>query len=205
MALEFYGRALSTTLKSYGILKYMRKLHWKPLALSFFIALSLSFQPQAAPADSLSRSPSTFELSAPLQQLAQLDRRHHESLMEMKKDPARAVLLSSLYPGLGQIYVGNDNVRSFWIMGAGTLVIAGSLIGYALLSNRPEEAAGLGNTLITLSLLGYHLWNIRDAYVTAADYNHYLETQFRISEWLQPFSVGLALHQIPTLNYRFSL
>lgn len=125
--------------------------------------------------------------------------------MQMKKDPARAVLLSALYPGLGQLYVGNDNLRSYWIMGAGTVVLAGSLMGYALLSKRPEEAAGLGNTLITLSLLGYHLWNVRDAYVTAADYNRYLENQFRVSEWLQPFSLGMGPNQTPTLGYHFSL
>lgn len=114
-------------------------------------------------------------------QLAQLDRRSGETLQDLKRDPARAALLSTLYPGLGQFYIGNDNTRSLWIMGGGTLVVAGSLVGYGLLSGRPEEASGLGNLLITAVLLGYHLWNIRDAFVQATEFNRMLENENRFS------------------------
>lgn len=108
-------------------------------------------------------------------QLAQLDRRGGEPLREMKVDAARAALLSTLYPGLGQLYVGNDNERSLWVMGGGTLVIVGSIAGFALLADRPPEASTLGNVLIMGVLLGYHLWNVRDAYNQAEVYNRQLE------------------------------
>lgn len=135
--------------------------------------------PQAAVSHSLDLSIDL--LPSDKLQLAQLDRRTGETLQDLKRDPARAALLSTLYPGLGQFYIGNDNSRSLWIMGGGTLVIAGSLVGYGLLSGRPEEASGLGNTLITAVLLGYHLWNIRDAFVQATEYNLMLESENRFS------------------------
>lgn len=110
-------------------------------------------------------------------ELVQLENRRGESLRDRKRDPARAFLLSTLYPGLGQLYVGNDNQRSLWVMGAGSALLAGGVLGYALLADRPPEASDLGNILITSVLLGYWLWNIRDAYVQADEYNSYLERQ----------------------------
>lgn len=110
-------------------------------------------------------------------QLAQLDRRQGETLQDLKREPSRAFLLSTLYPGLGQLYIGNDNPRAYMIMGAGTLILAGSIVGYGLLADRPPEASSMGNLLITLTLLGYHLWNIRDAYVQADEYNKMLDKE----------------------------
>lgn len=133
-------------------------------------------------------------------QLTQLDRRNGETLQDLKRDPARAALLSTLYPGLGQLYVGNDNPRSFWILGGGTLIIAGGIVGYGLLADRPPEASTLGNTLITLVLVGYHLWNIRDAYVQADEYNLMLESESRFS-WLDHVELAFE-HQTPTLSWR---
>lgn len=122
--------------------------------------------------------------------LAQLDRREGETVEDLKRDPARAVLLSTLYPGLGQLYIGNNNQRSLIIMGAGTVIIIGSIAGYVLLAGRPAEASTLGNLLITCALVGYHLWNIRDAYVQTDEYNKLIETQNRMT-WLKGFNLGM--------------
>lgn len=185
----------------------MRKFEWKSLAVCGLMTASLAFPAQAAPELSEQARPllsTSLSLSEKIQ-LAQMDRRRQESLVEMKRDPARALLLSSLYPGLGQLYVGNDNPRSFWIMGGGTLLYAGGLAGFALLANRPQEASSLGNTMIALTLLGYHLWNIRDAYVVTDEYNRMLEDKYRISEYLAPLSITASLDQTPVLSYSFSL
>ncbi len=185
----------------------MRKFQWKSLAVCGLMTASLAFPAQAAPEQPEQSSPlfsTTLSLSEKIE-LAQLDRRRQETLSEMKRDPARALLLSTLYPGLGQLYVGNDNPRAFWIMGGGTVLLAGGLAGFALLSNRPEEAAGLGNLMITLTLLGYHLWNIRDAYVMTDEYNRMLEDKYRISELLAPLSLTASLDKTPVLSYSFSL
>lgn len=176
------------------------------MSLSLILVASQVFAVQAAPASEIFASTQTFGLSSlDKQELAQFDKRRQETLVEMKKDPAKAFLLSALYPGLGQLYVGNDNPRSFWIMGGGTLILAGGLMGFALLSNRPEEASSLGNTMITLSMLGYHLWNVRDAYMVATEYNYGLENKYRISEFLEPFSLSYSLDKTPVLSYQLSL
>jgi hypothetical protein len=187
----------------------MRKFQWKSLAVCGLMTASLAFPVQAAPevpekSVDLFSAPLSLSLSEKIE-LAQLDKRRQETLSEMKRDPARAFLLSALYPGLGQLYVGNDNPRSFWIMGGGTLLLAGGLTGFALLADRPQEASSLGNLLITLSLLGYHLWNIRDAYFVATDYNHMLENKYRISDLLAPISLSASLDHTPVLSYQFTL
>ncbi|MEZ0374390.1 MAG: hypothetical protein ACAI44_35210 [Candidatus Sericytochromatia bacterium] len=122
-------------------------------------------------------------------EIAQLDRREGETLEDLKRDPARAALLSILYPGLGQLYIGNDLQRSLIVMGAGTVIIAGSIVGFGLLAGRPPEASSLGNLMIVAVLVGYHLWNIRDAYVQASEYNLMLEQQHRIS-WFDGLGLG---------------
>lgn len=133
-------------------------------------------------------------------QLAQLDRREGQTIEDLKRDPARAALLSLLYPGLGQLYIGNDLQRSLFIMGGGTLIIAGSIVGFGLLANRPPEASTLGNLLIVGVLVGYHLWNIRDAYVQTAEYNKLIEKQSRFS-WLDQIQLGV---QRDTLSLSWS-
>lgn len=135
--------------------------------------------------------------------LAQLDRREGQTVEDLKRDPARAVLLSTLYPGLGQLYIGNDNSRSLIIMGAGSLIIIGSIAGFVLLADRPAEASTLGNILIIGVLVGYHLWNIRDAYVQADEYNKLIENQSRLS-WLSGFNLGMQRDTL-TLSWSASL
>lgn len=114
-----------------------------------------------------------------------------------QKDPATAALLSLLYPGAGQFYVGDNLQRSWWVLGGGTLILGGSLVGYGILADRPADSVAFGNLLITGVLLGYHLWNVRDAYEQAARYNKSLEKMERFS--LDPFAgveaLNVTLHQ----------
>jgi len=149
----------------------LNSMKWHSKLCAGLLSSLLVTAPLAAQADEIRLHPEDKI------QMAQLDRRDGVPLRDMKVDPSRALLLSLLYPGLGQLYVGNDNERSFWIMGAGTLVIAGSIVGFGLLADRPEEASGLGNTLILLVLVGYHLWNVRDAHNQADEYNKMLEKE----------------------------
>lgn len=120
-------------------------------------------------------------------------------LQKQMRDPARAALFSLLYPGAGQFYVGNNPERSLWVLGGGTAIIAGSAIGYGVLADRPPESVTLGNVLITGVLLGYHLWNVRDAYNQAELYNKSVEDRSRLSfgsELLTP-------QDLPALNASF--
>lgn len=132
----------------------------------------------------------TLGLEDRLELLAQLDRREGQTIEDLKRDPARAALLSVLYPGLGQLYIGNNLQRSLIIMGGGTAIIVGSIVGFGLLSGRPPEASSLGNLLIVGVLLGYHLWNIRDAYVQTDEHNKMIEEQSRLS-WLDQIQLGV--------------
>lgn len=123
-----------------------------------------------------------------------LDRRAGETLEDLKKDPARAMALSLLYPGLGHFYIGNDNTRSTWIMVGGTAIIVGSIVGWNLLKDRSQgtvandlqkedgsSGVGVGDILIAGVLVGYHLWNVRDAFEQAELYNHQLESDSLLS------------------------
>lgn len=166
-------------------------MKWTKYCLSAALGLSLSASPLVAQAQIFDQIQiDRIQLDSSAMELAQLDRRSGQRLEDLKRDPAKAALLSALYPGLGHFYIGTDNNRALWITGAGTLVIAGSIVGYALLADRPPEASGMGNTLISLVLVGYHLWNVRDAYVQAENYNTQLEAQNRLS-WLEHLDLSM--------------
>lgn len=124
----------------------------------------------------------TLSLALTLPAVAQtsIQPRPEEVTFQKKyKDPATATLLSLLYPGAGQFFVGDNPQRSWWILGGGTLILGGSVLGYGILADRPAESTMLGNLLITGVLLGYHLWNVRDAYDQAERYNKRLEKMER--------------------------
>ena len=139
-----------------------------------------------------------LSLSLPAVAQASIQLRPEEiPLQKKQKDPAAAALLSTLYPGAGQFFVGDDPQRSWWILGGGTLILGGSLLGYGVLADRPADSVAFGNVLITGVLLGYHLWNIRDAYEQAEHYNKRLEKRERLSR--DPFegltALNATLHQ----------
>jgi hypothetical protein len=119
------------------------------------------------------------------------------ALQKKQKDPATAALLSLLYPGAGQFFVGDNPQRSWWILGGGTLILGGSVVGYGILADRPADSVAFGNLLITGVLLGYHLWNVRDAYEQAERYNKRMEKMERLSA--EPFAdlaaLNASLHQ----------
>jgi len=165
-------------------------MKWTQYCLSAALGLSLSATPLVAQAQVFEIGIDHIQLDSSVTELAQLDRRSGETLQDLKRDPSKAALLSALYPGLGHFYIGNDNNRALWVTGAGTLIIAGSIVGYGLLADRPEEASGLGNLMITLTLVGYYLWNVRDAYVQAVDYNTLLESENRLS-WLEHLDLSM--------------
>jgi len=153
-------------------------MKWHQKISAGLLSSFLFLAPLAAQADEIRLQP---EEKTQFTQLAQLDRRSGETLRELKRDPAKAFLLSLLYPGLGQLYVGNDDQRSYAVMGAGTVVVVGSLVGFGLLADRPPEASTLGYLMIIFTLAGYHLWNVRDAYVQAEGYNKMLEKENLVS------------------------
>jgi len=161
---------------SYGILFAMS--HIKPFSLLLSTALLTGL---AAP--TWAQAPEFALSAADRTQVAQYENKHRtgETAQALKKNSANAMLLSTLYPGLGQFYVGNDNARSTWITVGGTVILVGSLIGWSLLSERPPEARTLGDLGILAVLLGYHGWNMRDAFVQADEYNTALEKQFMMS------------------------
>lgn len=156
-------------------MKWHHKLSAGLLSSMLFLA---PLAAQAAQIDEIRLQP---EDKTDFTQMAQLDRRSGETLRDLKRDPSLASLLSVVYPGLGQLYVGNDDQRAYAVMGAGTVIIAGSIVGFGLLADRPPEASSLGNLMIIFALAGYHLWNVRDAYTQADDYNKMLEKENLIS------------------------
>lgn len=86
-------------------------------------------------------------------------------------DPGKAMGLSALYFGLGQLYAG-DTTKGALILGGGTLLI-GTVLLLVLpnLNQRPESVSATGYAL-SLSALGVaYAFNIRDAYVTAETIN----------------------------------
>lgn len=144
----------------------------------------------------------SLALSLPAVAQTSIQPRPEEITFQKKyKDPATATLLSLLYPGAGQFFVGDNPQRSWWILGGGTLILGGSAVGYGILADRPADSVFLGNLLITGVLLGYHLWNVRDAYDQAERYNKRLEKSERFS--LEPFdgreALNANLHQAELL------
>ncbi len=135
-------------------------------------------------------------LAQPIQDRVE-PRPRETTLQELKRDPATAALLSLLYPGAGQFYVGNNPQRSLYILGGGTLILGGSLVGYGILADRPAESVALGNLMITGVLLGFHLWNVRDAYEQAYEHNMEMEKASLFSQ--QPL-----LSPSPLLSHRSS-
>lgn len=129
----------------------------------------------------------SLSLSLPVLAQSSIQPRPEEIAFQKKqKDPAAAALLSTLYPGAGQFFVGDNPQRSLWVLGGGTVILAGSLVGYGVLADRPADSVAFGNILITSVLLGFHLWNIRDAYEQADGYNKRLEKSERLSQ--DPFA-----------------
>lgn len=129
-----------------------------------------------------------------------------ERFEKAKRDPARALALSALYFGLGQFYIG-DVQRGTWVTLVGSLILAGSFAGWAILGDeknpRPEEATSLGNLLIIGVLGGYYIWQIKDSFDSAEAFNRKLEKKYFLST-LENIKVSVG-HQSLHLSYRIPL
>jgi len=102
-------------------------------------------------------------------------------LLEQMVDPSKSAILSTIYPGLGQIYSGKKE-KGALIMGIGTLSLIGAF-GLILprLANRQEQVTALGSSLVYILLLGAHLINIKDAFDTAELVNNEIREKLLLS------------------------
>jgi hypothetical protein len=105
------------------------------------------------------------------------------------KDPILAGLLSAQLPGVGQMYCGQ------WIKGGFFLLSSVSLYGFANEFNEKANDETLSEeerkdneniaTVLVLSGLLVHAWNIFDAYKTAGVYNRrLLEHETGSNRWM---------------------
>ncbi|HDS09477.1 MAG TPA: hypothetical protein ENN73_04550, partial [Firmicutes bacterium] len=137
---------------------------------------------------------------------------------EPKKDPILASSISWYIPGGGQFYSGKYLKGSiFLITEAGLFVTALGLVsnysydignGFLVDAKRDvslkdkQLAWGLGTLL-----LGIHVYNIVDAYKTAKNFNHSIDSelqknqlQYMYSERKDPFIAGLLSWKMPGLG-----
>lgn len=112
----------------------------------------------------------------------------------VKKDPLMSGLLSTVMPGVGQIY-SQDYTR-------GSLIVVGDFVGkaslIAIIINLTNKYSQNDNTLsweemtggdksillsVSVLYLGFYIWNIFDAVDSAEKYNqkHFYEPNFGIS------------------------
>lgn len=88
------------------------------------------------------------------------------------KDPGKAMGLSALYFGLGQIYAGDTN-RGALILGGGTVLTATVLLLILPNLNQRQESVSATGYALSLGALGLaYALNIRDAYTTAESVNN---------------------------------
>ena len=107
--------------------------------------------------------------------------KYRESLYNKMVDPGKALGLSAVYFGLGQIYSGDIN-RGAWILAGGTILTAGILIIVVpRLSNRQESVKSMGNAISYGTLAVAYLWNIRDAFNTAENLNKEIHEKLLLS------------------------
>ncbi|MFN8672300.1 MAG: hypothetical protein U0457_09535 [Candidatus Sericytochromatia bacterium] len=113
---------------------------------------------------------------------------YKKDLYDKKVDLGRAMGLSAIYFGLGQMYSG-ETERGAWIMGGGTALLGGVFL-FALprFSNRQESVTSTANAISFVVLAGAYLWNIRDAYATAERVNKEIDQKLLLSDSLDKFS-----------------
>jgi hypothetical protein len=108
--------------------------------------------------------------------------KYRQELLSKKVDPGKALGLSALYFGLGQLYTG-DTKRGAWILAGGTVLLAGVLLVFIpRVSNRQESVTALGSAIGYVVLGVAYLWNIRDAYITAEKINQDINDKLLLSE-----------------------
>ncbi len=110
--------------------------------------------------------------------------KYRKVLLDKMVDPGKALGLSAVYFGLGQLYSG-DTTRGAWILGGGTVLTAlVLLVVVPRLANRQEGVTAAGTGIAYGALAVAYLWNIRDAYMTAEKVNKDLNDKLLLSESL---------------------
>lgn len=117
---------------------------------------------------------------------------YNKELTSQLVDPGKAMGLSALYFGLGQIYSG-EKEKGAWLMAGGSALTVGILaIVVPRISARPtngfQDNAKFNATAISLIALGgFYLWNVRDAYETAVQKNTNIRKQLLFGANFQEF------------------
>lgn len=129
---------------------------------------------------------------------------HNKNLLDQKVDLGKAMGLSALYFGVGQMYAGDKN-RGAWIMGGGTVLLAGTFLWVLpRFANRQASVTAAASTISFSALALAYLWNIRDAYNVAEKNNANIEKQLLISDnLLNKFSFSTQNDTLK-LGYDFS-
>lgn len=111
---------------------------------------------------------------------------HTRQLQEQLVDPGKAMGLSALYFGLGQIYSG-DKEKGAWLMAGGAVLTVGVFavflprVSSRNIGNTPatfqDNAKSTATALGLIGFAGAYIWNIRDAYETAVKKNTDIRSQ----------------------------
>jgi hypothetical protein len=132
--------------------------------------------------------------------------KYRESLYNKMVDPGKALALSAVYFGLGQIYSGDVN-RGAWVLAGGTVLAAGILLVVVpRLSNRQESVKNMGNAIAYGTLAVGYLWNIRDAYSSAENVNRNIHEKLLLSnEFLKQLDkVSIDTNEKFGISYRLT-
>lgn len=171
-------------------------MHKKILSISVAILSTMLFTvpSYALEAETFKLSENTLTYPASNSPLMQ---KQNKELYDKKVDLGKAMGLSAVYFGLGQMYSGDKN-RGAWIMGGGTALLAGTfLFILPRFANRQESVTSMASTISFSTLALAYLWNIRDAYNVAEKNNNDIEKQLLISDsMLNKFSFSTQADQV---------
>jgi hypothetical protein len=107
---------------------------------------------------------------------------NRKELYNKMVDPGKAMGLSALYFGLGQLYSG-ETQKGALILAGGTLLTATVfLVALPNLSKRQESVAGTGTALSLLALGTAYVMNIKDAHDTAENINAEVQKKLLMSD-----------------------
>lgn len=128
---------------------------------------------------------------------------YKKAIVDKKVDTGRAMGLSAIYFGLGQMHSG-ETERGAWIMGGGTALL-GTVFLFALprFSNRQESVSSTASAISFTVLAVAYLWNVRDAYDTAEKVNKKIENQLLFTNNLDKITFSSSFDNGISLGYNF--
>lgn len=107
---------------------------------------------------------------------------NRKDLYNKMVDPGKAMGLSALYFGLGQLYSGDTQKGALFLAGGTVLTATILLVILPNLAKRQEGVAGTGTALSLLALGTAYVYNIRDAHDTAERVNTDIKKQLMTSD-----------------------